>query len=109
MKRYDFNLFLKQARVGAEWMTIVKKLLNESGHFEETVKFNWEPMELFVNRRCLCVFVPVCDNPIKCVLNTMWLVHVETGQTPKERVALIKVTGHQGTGCQDSSLISQVL
>ena len=36
-------------------------------------------------------------------------MHVETGQTPEERVAVIKATGHQGIGYQDSSLISQVL
>ena len=36
-------------------------------------------------------------------------MHVETGQTPEERVAVIKTTGHQGIDCQDSSFISQVL
>ena len=36
-------------------------------------------------------------------------MHVKTGQTPKERLAVIKATTVQGTGCQDSSLISQVL
>ena len=34
-------------------------------------------------------------------------MHVETGQTPEERVAVIKTTGHQGIDCQDSSFISQ--
>ena len=33
---------------------------------------------------------------------------VETRQTPEERVAVIKATGHQGIGCLDISLISQV-
>ena len=65
-------------------------------------------MESFENRRCLCVFVTVCDNPSKCVLNTLWFAHVETGQTP-ERVTVIKATAHQGISCQDSNLISQVL
>ena len=32
------------------------------------MKFNWEPIESFENRRCPCVFVTVCDNPSKCVL-----------------------------------------
>ena len=41
-------------------------------------------MELFENRRCLCVFDTVCDNPSKCVLNTLQFAHVETGQTPEE-------------------------
>ena len=42
-------------------------------------------MESFENRRCLCVFGTVCDNPSKFVLNTLLFVHVETGQTPEER------------------------
>ena len=66
-------------------------------------------METFGNRRFSCVFVTVCDNPSKCVLNTLQFVHVETGQTPEERVAVINVTTHQGISRQDSSLISQVL
>ena len=66
-------------------------------------------MELFENRRCLCVFVTVCDNPSKCVLNTLQFAYVETGQTPEERVAVIKVTTHQSISCQDNSLISQIL
>ena len=66
-------------------------------------------MDSFENRRCPCVFVTVCDNPSKCVLNTLLFAHFETGQTLEERVAVIKATGHQGIGCQDSSLISQVL
>ena len=45
-------------------------------------------MELLEKRRCLCVFVIVCDNPSQCILNTLQLVHVETGQTPEERVAV---------------------
>ena len=56
-----------------------------------------------------CVFVTVCDNPDKCVMNTLQFAHVETGQTPEERVAVIKVTTYQGIGCQDSSLICQIL
>ena len=66
-------------------------------------------METFENRRCPCVFVEVCDNPSKCVLNTLKFVHVETGQTPEKRVAVIKAISHQGISGQDSSLISQVL
>ena len=52
-------------------------------------------MELFENRRCLCVFVTVCDNPSKCTFNTLQFVQVETGQTPEEIVAVIMVTTHQ--------------
>ena len=66
-------------------------------------------MESFENIRCPCVLVTVCDNPSNCVLNTLQFVRVETGQTPEERVAVIKETTHQGISCQDSSLISQVL
>ena len=43
-----------------------------------------------------CVMATVCDNPRKYVLNTLQCAHVETGQTPEERVAVIKVTTHQG-------------
>ena len=53
--------------------------------------------------------VTVCDNPSKCVLNTLQFVHVETGQTPEERVAVIKATVQQGISCKNGSLISQVL
>ena len=43
------------------------------------------------------------------VLNTLQFVHVETGQTPEESIAVIKATTHQGISHQDNSLISQVL
>ena len=66
-------------------------------------------MESFENRRCLCVFVTVCDNPGKRVLNTLLFAHVESGHTPEERDAVIKATTHQGISRQDSSLISQML
>ena len=56
-----------------------------------------------------CVFVAVCNNASKRVLITLQFVHVQTGQTPKERFAVIKVATHQGISCQDSSLISQIL
>ena len=55
------------------------------------------------------IFVTVCDNPSKSVLNTLQFAHVDTGQTPEERVAVVKETTHQGISRQDSSLISQVL
>ena len=66
-------------------------------------------MQSFQNRRCPCVFVTVCDNPSKRVLNTLQFAHVETGQIPEQRVAVIKATTHQGISRQDSSLISQIL
>ena len=66
-------------------------------------------MESFENGRCLCVFVTVCDNPGKCILLTLQFAHVETGKTPEEKVAVIKVTTHQGINRQDSSLICQIL
>ena len=56
----------RQLRAKVTGMTIVKKLVNYSGSFEDTAKFNWEPMESFENRRCPCVFVTVCDNPSQC-------------------------------------------
>ena len=46
---------------------------------------------------------------IKKELKQLKFSHVEIGQTPEERVAVIKVTTHQGINSQDSSLISQVL
>ena len=99
MKRYVFNIFLKQVRVGAEWTSSGKS-------FQTVGAFNWEPMESFENRRCRCIFVWVCDNPSKCVLNTL---HVETVQTPEERVAVIKAITHQGISQQHNSLICQIL
>ena len=78
------------------------------GSFEDTAKFNLEPMESF-EKIYQCVFVTVCDNPSKCLLNTLQFVHVETGQIPEERVAVIKASTHQGISCQDISLISQLL
>ena len=51
----------------------------------------------------------VCGNPSKCILNTLQFAHVETRQTPAERVAVIKGTTHQGISQQDSSLICQIL
>ena len=54
--------------------------------------------------------MPVCIyNPSKCVSNTLQFEHVETGQTPEERVAVIKATTHQGIGFHDRSLISHIL
>ena len=89
-------------------MTTVKKLVNSSGGFEDAAKFNWEPLESFENRRCLCIFVTVCDNPGKGVLNTLQFAHVEAGQTSVDRVAIIKTTTHQGISRQDSSIIGQL-
>ena len=48
------------------------------------------------------VFVAVCNNASKRVLITLQFVHVQTGQTPKERFAVIKAATHQGISCQDS-------
>ena len=55
------------------------------------------------------VYVTVCANPSKCVLDTLQFAHVETGQTPKERVAVMKETTHQSSSHQDSSFICQIL
>ena len=41
----------RQKRTEIAWMTTMKKLINQSGSFENTAKFNWQPMELFENRR----------------------------------------------------------
>ena len=51
----------------------------------------------------------MCICPSKCVLNALQFAHVETGQTPEERVAAIKATAHRGISLQDSNLICQVL
>ena len=40
----------RQKRTKVTGMTIVKKLVNQSGSFEDTAKFNWEPMESLENR-----------------------------------------------------------
>ena len=52
---------------------------------------------------CICYSY----NPCKCVLNALHLAHVETGQTPEVRVAVINTTTYQGH--QDSSLVSKIL
>ena len=89
----------RQKRTKVTGMTTVKNLVNKGGHFEDAAKFSWEPMESFENRRCPCVFLTVCDNPSKCVLNTLQFTHVKTGQAPEERVAVIKAATHQGISC----------
>ena len=70
---------------------------------------NRVPKESFENRGCPCIFVTVSDNPSKPVLNTLQFVHVETGQIPEERVAVIKVITNQGISRQDSRFICQIL
>ena len=67
----------RQKRTKVTGMTTVKNRVNYSGGFEDAVKF--KPMESFQNGRCLCVFVSVCDNSSKCVLNTLQFLHVKTG------------------------------
>ena len=37
----------RRKRTEIAWMTTAKKLVNQSGTFENTPKFNWQPMELF--------------------------------------------------------------
>ena len=91
------------------WNDHCEETCNQSGSFEDTAKFNWDPVESFENRRCQCIFVTVCDNPGKCVFNTLQFMHVQTSKTPEENVAVIKATTHQGISHQDSSLISQIL
>ena len=62
-----------QKRTEIAGLTIVKKLLNQSGGFDDTVKFDWQPMELFENKRCPGVSVTVCGNPTECVLSIVQL------------------------------------
>ena len=50
-----------------------------------------------------------CDNPSKCILDTLKSRHVKTGDTSEKRIAIIKTTIHQGICCQDSSIICQIL
>ena len=66
-------------------------------------------MESLENWRYLSVFLTVCDNPSKGILNTLQFAHVETGHTPEERVAVIRATAHQSMDHQDNSLICQIL
>ena len=58
--------------------------MKKFGRFEDAAKFNWEQMQSFKNRRCLCLFITVCDNPSKCVLTTLQFAHVQTRPTEEE-------------------------
>ena len=50
------------------WDEHCKETSKLSGSFENTAKFDWQPMELLENGRCLCVAITICDNASKCVL-----------------------------------------
>ena len=91
-------------------MTSEKKLINQSGCFDDEAVFNWQLMKYFENRRCLCVSITVCvTNPKKYILNTLEFAHVKTGQTSEERVAIVKTTTQQIICYQANSLIYQLL
>ena len=66
-------------------------------------------MELLENKRCTCISIAVFDINTNCVLNTPYYAHVETGQAPEQRVAVVQTTTHQGICLQDSSLTRQIL
>ena len=68
----------------------MKKLINKSGHFDDTMKLDWQPMESFVNWRCQCVSVTVCDNLSKCILDILQFAYVKTRQTSEERITIVK-------------------
>ena len=57
-------------------MTAVKKFINHSGHFEDRMIFKWQSMESSENRIFPCICITVCDNPRKCILNTVELTHI---------------------------------
>ena len=46
-----------------------------------------------------CVYLLWFVTIVASVLNTLQFVHVETGQTPEKRVAVIKTTTFQGISC----------
>ena len=95
----------KQKRTKIAAMTTLKKVIYQSGSFEDKVIFEWQPMGLFKNRRCPLVSVAVYDNPSYGVSSTLQFVHVETEQTSEGGIVVVKRTTHQGICCQDSSLI----
>ena len=99
----------RKMRAEIAWVTTVKKFLNQSGSFENTPNFNWQTMEFFENRSNPLVIIAISNNPTKCVLNTLQITHVDTGQTSEKIVVVVQMTARQDICHQDSSLIRQVL
>ena len=89
----------RQKRTKIAGIAIVKKLVNQSGCFENAKKIDWKPMESFRNRRCF-VSISVCDNPSKSILDTLQFVHVKTGQSSEERSAIVKMTTYKCICCR---------
>ena len=42
----------RQMRVEIAWVTTVRRLINQSGRFQNTPKFNWQPMEFLCQLTC---------------------------------------------------------
>ena len=99
----------RQKRTKIAGMTTVKKLTKQSESFDDRAKFDWQPMELFKNRRYLCVSIKVCYNLHKCVLDTLEFTHVKSGLTSEQRITIVRTITNKGICCQDSSIIPQEL
>ena len=65
-------------------MTTIEKLLNQCCHFEGAAVFIRQPIESVENRNYPCISIGVCDNPSKCIFNTLEFVQVKAGQTSEE-------------------------
>ena len=37
----------------------------------------------------------VCDNPKKCIFDTLRFAHVKTGETSEDRITIVNTTTHQ--------------
>ena len=51
----------------------------------------------------------MCISYSLCILDTLELAHVKTGQISEERIAIVKMTIHHRIRCQDNSLICWIL
>ena len=56
-------------------MTTVKKLVNQCGHFEDTVIFKWQTMECYEYSRCPCVSITIIKQIHKYLLNIAYYLH----------------------------------
>ena len=54
-----FSRMNRQKRYQIDWLTTMKKLINQSGSFENTAKCIWQLMELFKNGKCPGVSIAV--------------------------------------------------
>ena len=59
-----------------------------------TTSKQWSCLRKGDTREYLLQFVTIQCIQTKCVLNTLQFAHVETGQTPEQRAALVQTTTH---------------